>query len=149
MYAPHTVTVYNAQENVDTLKIEHNITILKGVFLDISKAANVAKSGLVNADAATLFIPMSIKAINGKTGAEQTYLPPKEYMSLGDPSAHWTIRASGVLSNKDCFFVKGEVVDERDFEEINASYDDVYRVSSVDPRDFGSEHMRHWEVSGK
>lgn len=149
MYAPHTVTVYNAQENVDTLKIEHNITILKGVFLDISKAANVAKSGLVNADAATLFIPMSIEAINGKTEEVQTYLPPKEYMRLGDTSKYWTIKEGGALSNKDCFFIKGEIVDDRGFEEINASYDDVYRVSSVDPRDFGSEHMRHWEVSGK
>lgn len=149
MYAPHTVTVYNAQENVDTLKTEHNITVLKGVFLDISKAANVEKSGLVNADAATLFVPMNIKAVNGRTGAIQTYLPPKEYARLGDPSAYWTIRASGTLSNKDCFFVKGEVVDERDFEEINAFYDDVFRVSSVDPRDFGSADMRHLEVSGK
>ena len=149
MYAPHTVTVYNAQENIDTFKIEHNITVLKGVFLDISKAANVEKSGLVNADAATLFVPMDIEAVNGRTGAVQTYLPPKEYSRLGDPSEYWTIRASGTLSNKDCFFVKGKVVDERDFEEINAFYDDVFRVSSVDPRDFGSADMRHWEVSGK
>lgn len=150
MYAPHTVTVYNAYENVDTLKIEHNITVLKGVFLDISKAANVAKTGLVNADAATLFIPMSVKAVNGKTGEAQTYLSPKEYGRLGDTSKYWTIRPSGTLSNKDCFFLKGEhVEDEWNFEQIDAFYDDVYRVSSVDPRDFGSPEMWHWEVSGK
>ena len=149
MYAPHSVTIYNAQENVDTLAIEHNITILQGVFLDISKAANVAKSGLVSADAAMLYIPMSVKAYNGRTGEEQMYLTPKEYARMGDTSAYWTIRASGTLSNKDCFFVKGEIVDDRDFEEINQFYDDVFRVSSVDPRDFGDPAMRHWEVGGK
>ena len=149
MYAPHTVTVYNASENVDTLKSEYNITVLDGVFLDISKGANVIKSGLESADAATLFIPFSVKAINGVTRVEQTYITPKEYERLNDKSGYWTIRPNGTTSNKDCFFVKGEVVSDMDFQDINAYFDDVYRVSSVDPRDFGSADMQHWEVSGK
>lgn len=149
MYTPHTVTVYNAHENVATLKTEYNITILRGVFLDISKAANVAKSGLENADAVTLFIPANINAVDGRTGKPQEYILPKEYARLGDPSNHWTIRPSGTLSSKDCFFVKGEVVEEDGFERINSDYDYVFRVTSVDPRDFGDLKMHHWEVSGR
>ena len=149
MYAPHSVTVYNAQENADTLAVEHNITILHGVFLDISKAANVTNGGLINADAAKLYIPLSVKAINGRTGKEQKYIEPKEYAEMADKSSYWTIRTSGTLSNKDCFFVKGEIVDDRDFEKINQFHNDVFRVSSVSTRDFGDADMRHLEVGGK
>ena len=150
MYAPHTVTVYNGHENVDTLKNEYNITVLRGVLLDISKGANVIKSGLENADAARLFIPFSIKAVSGITGEEQIYAEPRDYERLEDKSGHWTIRTGGQSSNKDCFFVKGEVVErDKDYQDINAYYDNVFRVSSVDPRDFGSEDMQHWEVSGR
>lgn len=149
MYAPHTVTVYNAHENMDTLKNEYNITVLEGVFLDISKGANVMKSGLENADAATLFIPFGIKAVSGVTGQPQTYIEPKEYIRAEDKSKFWTIRPGGTDSNKDCFFVKGKVVANMDFQEINAYYDNVFRVSAVDIRDFGSPSMQHWEVSGR
>lgn len=149
MYAPHTVTIYNASENMDTLKNEYNITVLKGVFLDISKGANVLKSGLANADSATLFIPFGVRAVNGVTGRVQKYVEPKEYERLPDKSFYWTIRAGGTNSNKDCFFVQGNVVAEMDFQELNAYYDNVFRVSSVDPRDFGDPGMQHWEVSGR
>lgn len=149
MYAPHTVTVYNSHEDLDSLENVYNVTVLEGVFLDISKGANVMQSGLENADSARLFIPFSIEAINGKTGQAQTYVEPKEYERLEDKSAAWTIRAGGSSSSKDCFFVKGKVISEEGFQEINAKYDYVFRVSSVDLRDFGSEAMQHWEVSGK
>ena len=150
MYAPHTVTVYNAShEDLDTFKSVYIPTILRGVFLDISKGANVMKSGLENADSATLFVPFSVRAVNGVTGEEQTYLEPREYERQADKSNFWTLRAGGSGSSKDCFFVKGEVVSGDDYQDINATYDYVFRVSSVDPRDFGSESMRHWEVSGK
>lgn len=150
MYTPHTVTVYNAHENVDTLKNEYNITVLEGVLLDISKGANVMKSGLENADAAILFVPFSVKAVNGITGKRQTYLEPKEYERAENKGLHWTLRTGGQSSSKDCFFVKGRVVEEdADFQAINAYHDDVYRVSSVDPRDFGSADMQHWEVGGR
>lgn len=149
MYTPHTVTVYNAHENMDTLKPEYNITVLEGVFLDISKGANVVKSGLENADAAKLFIPFGIEAVNGVTGQSQTYIDPKAYERLEDKSAYWTIRAGGTTSVNDCFFVKNRVVSDMDFQDLNSYYDHVFRVSSVDLRDFGSESMRHWEVSGR
>lgn len=149
MYAPHTVTVYNAHQDLDSLKTVYNITVLKGVFLDISKGANVMKSGLENADAATLFIPFGIEALNGVTGQAQSYVEPKEYARLEDKASYWTIRAGGTISNKDCFFVKGEVVADMDFQDINDYYDNVFRVSAVDVRDFGSSEMQHWEVSGR
>lgn len=150
MYAPHTVTVYNAVENVDTLKTEMVITVLRGVFLDISEGANIMKSGLSGADAAKLYIPFAIKAVNGETGEEQQYVPPREYERQEDKTGSWTIRTTGTASSKDCFFVKGEVVEPgADFQTINGRYDYVYRVNTVDIRDFGSPDMQHWEVGGR
>lgn len=150
MYTPHTVTVYNAVENVDTLKTEMVITVLEGVFLDISEGANIMRSGLTSADAAKLYIPFSTKAVNGVTEEVQRYLPPKEYERTEDKTPFWTIRTNGTASAKDCFFVKGAVVEpDADFQTINGRYDHVYRVSTVDIRDFGSPEMQHWEVGGR
>lgn len=149
VYTPHTVTVYNASENTQTLMSEYNITILRGVFLDISKGSNVIKSGLESADAATLYIPFAIDAINGVSGEPQQYVSPKEYERLADKSGFWTIRPSGSGSSVDCFFTRGDVVDQAGFQSINARYDDVYRTSSVDIRDFGSADMQHFEVGGR
>ena len=73
MYAPHTVTVFNAGRDGEL----PTATILRGVFLDISKGANVKTSGLENADAATLFVPFSVEAVNAVTGEKQTYREPK------------------------------------------------------------------------
>lgn len=144
MYAPHTVTVFNARE--DALPVA---TILRGVFLDVSKAANVRASGLDNADAATLFIPFSVEAFNAETGAVQRYVTPKEYERSTDKENLWTLRTSGTGSAADCFFARGEITQGAKYQAINAEYDDVYRVSSVDPRDFGSPDMQHWQVGGR
>lgn len=151
MYTPHTVTIYNFRgENVDTLLPELEITILRGVFLDISQGENIMKSGLANADSAILYIPMYIKAINAETGQEQQYLPPMEYDRQEDKSVYWTVGTRDKESGSGCFFVKGEVVDTGvDYNSINDRYDYAYRVSSVDVRDFGSPEMQHWQVGGK
>ena len=138
---PHTVTIYNTWENPVTLDTENHVTILRGVFYDSSKAVNVRESGLTNADSVNLIIPFSVEAVDGVTGKKQTYLPPKEYETAMDKSEHWTIRA------KDCFFVKGEVVRPGlSFQEINASFDYVHNVTTVDEKDFGG--LPHFEIGG-
>ena len=135
MYAPHTVTVYSVIEDPVTFEEIRHITVLRGVFMDASKAANVRTSGLEGADSVNLFVPFSVDA-SGKTYAE-----PKEYERAEDKSGLWTLRIGD-------FFVKGEVAEDRDFQYLNANYDDVYRITKVDRKDFGSESLRHFEVGG-
>lgn len=145
MYAPHVVTVYYAVEDPVTFDQNHFITILETVLLDLSKGANVRSSGLEGADAANLYIPFAVKAVDGVTGKEKQYIDPKEFEKLEDKSNHWTLDVGD-----NCFFVKGKVVEVgQDFQYINANYDDVYRVTKVDKKDFGSPIMQHWEVGGK
>lgn len=141
MYAPHTVTVYSPVEDPVTFEVTNYITILRGVFMDASKASNVRTSGLEGADSVNLFVPFSVKVADGVSLLDKVYVDPKEFESATDKSGLWTLRIGD-------FFVKGEVVEDKDFQYINANYDDVYRITKVDKKDFGSEPMRHWEVGG-
>lgn len=149
MYTPHVVTFYNATEDPETLEIRYNITILDGVFLDRSQASNIEKTGLQDADSATLFIPFTVNAVDGTTGAKKEYIGPKAYRRLEDKSGYWTLEPGGKSSNVDCFFVKGRVVDQEGYRSLREKQDDVYTVTTVDTRDFGSADMQHWQVGGR
>lgn len=139
---PHTVTVYNTSEDPVTFETVNHITVLLGVFYDASKAVNVKESGLVNADSVNMIVPFSVKAADGETGKPQTYLSPKRYETSMERQNYWTIQ-----TGETCFFVKGEVVRPGlSFQEINASFDSVHRVTSVDEKDFGA--LKHWAVGG-
>lgn len=140
---PHTVTVYTIQEDPVTFEQTESITVLRGVFCDSAKAVNVRESGMVGADAVTLYIPFSTPAIDGETRKEKTYAPPVAYRNALEKTGLWT------LDPENTFFVKGEVViPGQSFQFINSHYNDVYEITSVDPKDFGGD-MAHWEVGGK
>ena len=146
---PHVVTVYNTEttelpENDFEPSMVNHITILRGVLLDASKGSNVTKSGLEGADAVTLYIPVSVEAVDGVTGAAKRYIGPIEFWRTEDKSALWTLSVG-----RNCFFVKGEAVHpDWTVQTIEAAYDDVYDVTKVDFKDFGGD-MSHWEVGGK
>lgn len=137
MYTPHTVTLICADDD------GYNSVILRGVFLDLNKRSNINRSGLSDADSATLFIPFSVNA-------DKEYKTPKAYEALEDKSAYWTLYDDGNDSGADCYFIKGEATEDiYPFSTARAKHDYVYQVSSVDLRDFGSERMRHWQVGGR
>lgn len=148
MYAPHTVTLYNVYENPSTLAISYNVTILRGVFLELGKADRIQKNGLADGDSATLYIPFNVTALSSN-GIPKTYKTPKEYAALQDKSGSWTIETGGASSGVDCFFIKGETVSQLGYKVLRSTYDYVYDVSDVSIRDFGSRDMQHWQVSGK
>ena len=137
MYTPHTVTLVNVDDGIA------NAVILKGVFLDLSKRSNVNRSGLSDADRATLFIPFGLHS-------SKDYLPPKEYARQADKSGFWTLRDDGEDSGADCYFIKGaQTEDLAPFSTAVEAHDFVFRVSSVDLRDFGMTAMQHWMVGGR
>ena len=150
MYAPHTVTIYNVtqeqdQDFKDTQK--RYITVIRGVMLQASKAANVRASGLEGADAVNLYIPFSTPAVDGVTGAQKRYVGPQEFWRASNKSGLWTLSTDG--NGGTTFFVKGEVVEpEKTEQTIEMLYDDVYKVTKVDMKDFGSASMQHFEVGG-
>lgn len=148
MYTPHTVTIYNVEISGDKTTTKETrtnyITILRGVFLDASKGTNVRESGLEGADAVVLHIPFSVTAVDGVTGAEKRYVGPMKFWRAEDKSEIWTLSV-----DQNTFFIKGEVVEpEQNRMYFDMKYDDVYNVTKIDTKDFGSPAMQHWEVGG-
>lgn len=148
MYTPHTVTIYNIVRETDpaTLdEVEHvYITILRGVMLQASKGANVRESGLEGADAANLYIPFTVEAVDGKTGAAKAYAKPQEFAKAADRSGLWTLSYNG--NGGETVFVKGEFISDN--MTVVQYHDDCYKVTKVDAMDYGSADMRHFEVGG-
>lgn len=142
MYTPHTVTLVNSIEG-ENYAMQYNATVLHGVMLQASKRTNVNKSGLSDADSVTLFIPFTVDS-GGKE-----FKKPKEYANLPDKTNAWTLKPGGDSSAVECFFIKGDVMaDGVSYAQALDLFDDVYRVTSVDIRDFGSATMQHWQVGG-
>ena len=151
MYAPHIVTIYNVTQETDQETFRDTqktyITVIRGVKLQAAKAVNVRDSGLEGADAVNLYIPFSSPAVDGVTGQEKRYVGPQEFWRAADKSGIWTISTDG--NGGTTFFVKGEVVEPDKTEQmIEMLYDDVYNVTKVDMKDFGSASMQHFEVGG-
>lgn len=148
MYAPHTVTVYNVTRDIDkdsfTAVTDLRVTILRGVFLQATKGANTRETGLEGADAATLYIPFDVEAVDGVTGAARQYAGPKAYWAAEDRSGLWTLSYDGDGGNT--FFIKGEFVTDK--ESVARSQDGCFEVTKVDVMDYGSPDMRHFEVGG-
>ena len=148
MYTPHTVTLYNVvkETDPDTQRdtMTNHITILRGVFLEARKGTNVIKSGLEGVDAVTLYIPFSVPAVDGITGEEKEYIGPMEFWRAEDKTGLWTLSA-----DRNTFVIKGEIVEPHlSISKISLKYDDVYTITKVDAKDFGSLAMQHWECGG-
>lgn len=152
---PHTVTIYNLTTEFDKTtfkdKSVNYITILRGVFLDAAKAANVRQSGLEGADSVNLIIPFGVEAVDGVTGETKEFMEAVGFWKL-DPeekAKYWTL----AITDKDpdiegmTFFIKGVAVEpDRTLGYLELQYDHVYDVTKVDEKDFGG--LPHWEVGG-
>jgi len=137
---PHTVTVYYEYED-ELLMTEVHSTVLKGVLVDAVKGAQIAAGGAEPADEVTVYIPHDVRAWDGLTLLEKRFAKPKEYAASADKSALWT------LDVERGYMVKGEVVTEEGYRAVSAKYDDVWRITRVDDKDFGN--LRHFEVGGR
>lgn len=147
---PHTVTLYNVVQEIDPTTLDEvthvYITILRGVMLQASKNANVRESGLEGADAANLYIPFTVEAVDGKTGAAKTYAKPQEFVKAADRSGLWTLSYDG--NGGETLFIKSEFVLDGTNLNVVRYHDDCYNVTKVDAMDYGSPDMQHWEVGG-
>lgn len=107
--------------------------LIDNVFWDDSKGIN-RNLGYENADDVNVFIPKNQNDMSG-------YVEPKKYKGLNNT---WT------LENGD-FIVKGKVEESSvmSIKELVKKYDNVFTISLVDDKDFGSANMQHFEIRGK
>lgn len=138
-----TVTLYIPGEDAASPAM----TVLRGVFVDRTRASGVNTNGLVNQDSVTLYIPLDVEAENAETGDPQHYLKPKAYSAKEDKAPYWTIDpGAGQIG---CFFALGELSECAKYQTINQKYDDVYRVQSAALRNFGTSAATYLEVGGR
>lgn len=130
------ITIYNRYFDFETRLDKYQRTVLKGVFWDEKKAVNTIQSGLESADSVFIAIPFQVSS-------DKQYLSPKEFEKAEDRSKYFTLQEGDRI-------VKGNI----DFEIISKVSDldkeyEAFTITSVDTKDFGSSHMRHWEVGAK
>ena len=127
-----SMSVFNkyTDENKNVIFKKH---LIDNVFWDDSKGIN-RNLGYENADDVNVFIPKSQNDMSG-------YVEPKKYKGLGN---NWT------LENGD-FIVKGNTEESSvtSIKELLKKYDNVFTISLVDDKDFGSANMQHFEIRGK
>ena len=106
---------------------------IENVFWDDSKGVNLNK-GYENADDVNVYIPKEQNDMS-------SYTEPKFYIGLNDT---WTLR------NGD-FIVKGKTFENQvsSIKELKEKYNDVFTITLVDDKDFGSANMHHFEIRGK
>lgn len=94
-------------------------TVVTGTFWEDRKAANVIKSGLLEADRAAVYIP----AASGKPGVQ-----------IGD------VLVKGAVTD--------EITTSFTITDLKAKYPNCIVIKSVDDRDFGSARMQHLQIGG-
>ncbi len=123
---PHTITLYNKYES-DDYESGFQRTVLDGVLFIASKGTNADTTGIKDADAVKITIPME-----GRTG----YLSPISWDA--DRTNHWTMREGDIV-------IKGTVTDENPtLQSLKATYNDVYQITTVDTFDIGG--LQHWKA---
>lgn len=123
------MSVYNKYTD-DKKDIVYKKKLIKYVFWDDSLGINT-DTGYENADKVNIYIPFDKNSEDLKS-----YKEPKSYDGTG-----WT------LQNGD-FIVKGDV----NINEVNGIKDlknyEVFEITLIDKKDFGSYNMQHFEIRG-
>ncbi len=138
LFYNNTVTLYNRWYD-SVLDQENWIpTVLKDCNLIITKGANISKSGLENADSA------SLRVREGCT--DKAYLNPKEWGALtaAEKENYYTF-----TSGED-FFVEGDttaetILADNFYQYMKKNRDNVFRVTNADRY---TDVMPHFEVGG-
>lgn len=133
-----TVTVYN--KTTDELMGNETwyATVLKNVRLLVTKGANISKSGMDSADAASLYVKPELLPEGSKS-----YLKPKEWQNSEEKEKYFT------FTGGEDFFVEGdtsteEILEDGFFSYMKEKYDNCFKVTNVDKYDL----IPHLEVGG-
>lgn len=123
-----SMSVYNKYNDPFNHNIIYKKHLIKNVFWDDSLGINL-DTGYENADSVNIYIPFNKNDLSN-------YKEPKKYNGIG-----WT------LQNGD-FIVKGDV-DIDEVENIKALKEyEVFEITVIDVKDFGSQDMQHFEIRG-
>lgn len=135
-----------------TLWTANKRVVLHGAYLTGSDGAERVPTGKIATDTVTLVLPQTLQAFVGEQPV--AYCRPKAYanMNTADQEKHFFIDTT-------CFFALGDIDPTLPdievpgvgikYQQLNALYDDVWRVQSVNRRNRGKIDTEYIEVVGK
>lgn len=138
MFYNKTVTLFNRSFNAETEEEKYFPSLLENVNLVETKGANISKSGMESADAATLFVSLENMA--------KPYIEPKAWAELPeDEKANYI-----TFTPTDDFCVSGDktsisLPESNVYEYMLDNFDSVYKVTHIDKY---TDVMPHLEVGG-
>ena len=144
-----TVTIFNRYGD-SKIGITWYPTVLHNVYLSTDRGANIAKTGLKDADTAKLFIKYKL-ADGNIIVSNKPYKRPKEWKN----QAFETLPATLTFWDGADFFVRGEfsedAINDMDYKKgyydhINTNYDDVYLITTIGGP---YKNIPHFEIGGK
>ena len=124
-----SMSVFNKYTDTFTKEIIYKKHLIENVFWDDSKGVNL-NHGYDEADNVNVYIPKNKNDMS-------KYVKPKQYNGIG-----WT------LKNGD-FIIKGVTIENEVSGIKDLSSYEVFTITMVDDKDFGSENMHHFEIRGK
>lgn len=124
------ITIINKWFNKSTKANEYKIHHVKG-FWSSNNGISISDTQLVKADGLTARILMS----------EVGYVDPKSYQKLSIITNEWTLQ-------NDDYLVKGIVDNVESITTILDNYE-CMKITNVAIKDYGSEDMRHFAVTGE
>lgn len=121
------ITIINKWFNKETKSNEYKINHVKG-FWSLNKGINISDTQLIKSDELIVRILMS----------EPEYVTPKEFKVNG---MGWTLQ-------NDDYLIKGKVEKVTSIANIKNDYE-CMKITNVAIKDYGSNDMQHFEVSGE
>lgn len=122
------MTVYNKYTNPNTKVVTYKRHLIDNVFWDDSLGVNL-NHGYDNADKVNVYIP---KYKNDMT----KFVNSKQYNGSG-----WTLQDGDFMIKGNCTIA--EVNGVKELSDYN-----VFRITVIDDKDFGSPNMQHFELRG-
>lgn len=133
MYTPDTITIYN--KTIESNTEAYYRTVVSDVYWESTVGASRRASGEAAEDKAFVAIPLDA----------ENYIAPVDWEALADHSTNWTLKPGD-------YIVKNSVADEITalftISDLRKKYDDVRRITSVDPL-HGRSTVGHFEVRAK
>ena len=125
------ITIINKWFNKTTKMNEYKIHHLKG-FWSSNDGISISDTQLVKADGLIARILMS----------EAGYIDPKEYQKLTTINDEWTLQ-------NDDYLVKGKIgIEVKSINDILDNYE-CMKITNVAIKDYGSDDMQHFAISGE
>lgn len=136
-----SITIYNKKYDSKKRDNYYIRTYLTGVNVEKNKAVNVIKSGIENASAATIYIP-----IEDLESENKEYISPKKFQKLSSEEVknYYTLQPGDYVAVGIIDYV---IDDNNTATNLKNEFDDVYEVLIVDDKLKGG--LPHWEVALK